>query len=210
MSASRLSVLGSARRQAVGGLPAYASPQQPSQAGKCILGVRGDEALSKGVIVRQSSDLGILELPCGGKPGKQCLMVFRADGKRATGCDIANDGCELLYALDLLAQFVLDFVGRDLRRGSIAKSGHHRAQRSCPHRACREHSGSHSTLTVVAEGGRLGAHYVLQPLQIVMRDFAEGGAARAKLVLGMLQSRRAGRRTRRRAARRRHALPRSS
>ncbi len=68
---------------------------------------RGDKALSKGVVLGQSSDLEILEIRCLSEPGKQRLMVFRTDGKRVTGLDIANGRRESLYALDLPTAFVI-------------------------------------------------------------------------------------------------------
>ncbi len=53
---------------------------------------RGDEALSKGVVLGQLSDLEILDMRCASEPGKQRLMVFRADGKGAGGRSLEGSG----------------------------------------------------------------------------------------------------------------------
>jgi hypothetical protein len=95
------------RCQAAGVLPVHAIPKEPHQAGECSMRARGDKALSKGVVLGQSSDLEILDMRCTSEPGEQRLMVFRADGKRVTGLVIAHGRRESLYALDLPTAFVI-------------------------------------------------------------------------------------------------------
>ncbi len=95
------------RRQAAGVLPAHAIPKEPHQAGECSMRARGDKALSKGVVLGQSSDFEILDMRCASEPGEQRLTVFRTDGKRVTGLVIANGRRESLYALDLPTAFVI-------------------------------------------------------------------------------------------------------